>query len=99
MIKHIVMFRFRDNVSLETRKEVADNFKKGIEHLPQEIPYIRKVIVGFNINTSEQWHICLESSFDTLNDVKNYSVHPAHRTVALELMKYVGERACVDFEQ
>lgn len=93
------MFKFRDDVSSEIRKKVAENFKKGIERLPQEIPFICEVFVGFNINVSEQWHICLESAFDTLDDVKNYSTHPAHRAVALELMKYIGERACVDFER
>lgn len=99
MIKHVVMFRFRDDVSLETQKKAACDFKNSIERLPEVIPFIRTVFVGLNVNAAEPWHICLESQFDTLDDVKAYASHPAHKAVASELMKYVGERACVDFEQ
>ncbi len=97
-MKHIVMFKFRDDVSADVRQAAREAFKKGIEALPATIPFIRSVHVGFNANPAEKWDICLDSSFDSLDDVKAYSVHPAHKAVASELMKHVGERACVDFE-
>ncbi len=97
-MKHIVMFKFRDDVSADVRQVAREAFKKGIEALPATIPFIRSVHVGFNANPAEKWDICLDSSFDSLDDVKAYSVHPAHKAVASELMKHVGERACVDFE-
>ena len=53
--------------------------------------------VGLNLNPAEQWDICLISRFDTLDDVKSYSVHPAHKAVASALMQHIAERACVDF--
>lgn len=99
MTKHIVMFKFRDDVAAEVRLAAREAFKKGIEALPTTIPFIRKVHVGFNINENEKWDICLDSTFDNLEDVKAYSTHPAHKAVALELMKYIGERVCVDFEE
>ncbi len=92
------MFKFRDDVSADVRQAAREAFKKGIEALPATIPFIRSVHVGFNANPAEKWDICLDSSFDSLDDVKAYSVHPAHKAVASELMKHVGERACVDFE-
>ncbi len=98
MTKHIVMFKFRDDVTPEVRQVAREAFKKGIEALPATISFIRQVHVGFNINENEKWDICLDSTFDNLEDVKAYSVHPAHKAVALELMKHIGERACVDFE-
>ena len=33
MVKHIVMFRFKDDVDENTRKEVANSFRKGILEL------------------------------------------------------------------
>lgn len=98
MTKHIVMFKFRDDVAAEVRQSAREAFKKGIEALPATIPFIRNVKVGFNINEAEKWDICLDSLFDNLDDVKAYSIHPAHKAVASELMKHIGERACVDFE-
>lgn len=98
MIKHIVMFQFKADVPAETRNEAARQFKAGIEALPAIIPTIRAIKVGLNINPSEKWDICLESSFDSLEDVKTYGAHPAHKAVAVELMQHVAARACTDFE-
>ncbi len=98
MTQHIVMFKFRDDVPQATREIVQAAFKKGIEELPASISFIRSVHVGFNINPNEKWDICLTSTFDSLKDAKAYGAHPAHKAVALELMKHIAERACVDFE-
>lgn len=98
MTKHIVMFKFREDVPHEVRVSAREAFKKGIEALPSTIAFIRSVHVGFNVNEAEKWDICLDSVFDNLDDVKAYSVHPAHKAVASELMKHICERACVDFE-
>ena len=97
MIQHIVMFKFRADVPDALRTEAAAQFKAGIEALPAVIPFIREVKVGLNLNPAEQWDICLTSRFDTLDDVKSYSVHPAHKAVASALMQHIVERACVDF--
>lgn len=98
MTKHIVMFRFRDDVPAAVREKARQAFKQGIEALPASIPFIREVHVGFNINPAEKWDICLDSTFSSLDDVRAYSAHPDHKAVASELMKFIGERACVDFE-
>ena len=54
MVKHIVMFRFKDDVDENTRKEVANSFRKGILELKDVIPTIGNIEVGFNINPGEQ---------------------------------------------
>ena len=99
MTKHIVMFKFREDVPQNVRDEAAAAFKSGIESLPSVIDFIREVHVGFNVNTDEKWDICLEYSFDNLEDVRAYGSHPAHKAVGKALMQFVAERACVDFEQ
>ena len=96
-MQHIVMFKFRDDVPQAVRSQAATQFKRDIEALPSVIPTIRHIHVGVNINPAEQWDICLISRFDTLDDVKSYSVHPAHKAVASALMQHIAERACVDF--
>ena len=99
MTKHIVMFKFREDVPESVRSTAYATFKKGIEALPSVIDVIRYVHVGININTDEKWDICLESTFDSLDDVRTYANHPAHKVVGKELMQYIAQRACVDFEQ
>ncbi len=98
MIKHIVMFKLKDSLSVDEKRVCMEQFKAAIESLPQTIDFIRFIRVGFNVNPDETWDICLDSEFDSLEDVKRYAVHPAH-VAAASLLKDVREsRACADFE-
>lgn len=98
MKRHIVLFKFKAEITDEVRSSAFKAFKDGIESLPSVISFIREVSVGRNCNEAEKWDVCLYSVFDNLEDVKAYSVHPSHKAVATEFMKYIGERACVDYE-
>ena len=98
MVKHIVMFKLKETLSMEEKLDVMNRFKSAIEALPAKIDVIRKVFVGLNINEAEQWDICLESEFDSLDDVKLYAAHPAHVAAAGILKDAKQDRACVDYE-
>ena len=98
MVKHIVMFKLKETLSKEEKQEVGNKFKEAIEALPAQIDVIRRVFVGLNINEAEAWDICLESEFDTLEDVKFYATHPAHVAAAGLLKDAKADRACVDYE-
>ena len=98
MVKHIVMFKLKETLSMEEKLDVMNRFKSAIEAVPAKIDVIRKVFVGLNINEAEQWDICLESEFDSLEDVKLYAVHPDHVAAAGILKDAKLDRACVDYE-
>ena len=98
MVKHIVLFKLKETLSQEEKMTAILAFKKAIEALPTSISFIRKVFVGYNINSAEKWDICLESEFDTLEDVKAYAVHPEHVKAAGILKDVKADRACVDYE-
>jgi hypothetical protein len=97
MVKHIVFFKLKDALTPQEKAQVTRDFKVAIEALPAQIPFIRRVYVSGNINPAEQWDICLESEFDSLDDVKAYSAHPAHLAAAAILKEAKADRACVDF--
>ena len=98
MVKHIVLFKLKENLSQDEKLSVMKNFKAAIEALPSTIDYIRKIYVGLNMNADEKWDICLESEFDSLDDVRNYAVHPAHVAAAAIIKDAKQDRACVDYE-
>lgn len=98
MVKHIVLFKLKETLSKEEKWDVMNRFKAAIEALPTKIELIRKVFVGLNMNEAETWDICLESEFDTLNDVKFYAAHPDHVKAASILKDVKQDRACVDYE-
>lgn len=98
MVKHIVLFKLKDDAPADEKLAAMNNFKKAIEALPAKISVIRKVEVGLNMNPDEAWSIALYSEFDSLDDVKFYATHPDH-VVAGKLIADVKEsRACVDYE-
>ena len=98
MIKHIVLFKLKEEVSSTEKVEVMNKFKMSIEALPAIIPVIRKIEVGLNMNPLETWHIALYSEFDSLEDLKEYAAHPAHIEAAKLLANVKDERSCVDYE-
>lgn len=98
MVKHIVLFKLKDEVSADEKLAAMNNFKAAIEALPAKIPVIRKIEVGLNMNLGETWNIALYSEFDTLDDVKSYAVHPDHVAAGKLLATVKESRACVDYE-
>ena len=98
MIKHIVLFKLKDELSSNEKKTIATEFKNAIEALPAKIDVIRKVEVGLNINPNETWDIALYSEFDTMEDVKTYATHPDHVAAAGIIAHAKESRSCVDYQ-
>ncbi|WP_071145127.1 Dabb family protein [Bacteroides ihuae] len=98
MIKHIVLFKLKDEISIEKKLAVMNKFKGAIEALPATIPVIRMIEVGLNVNPAESWNIALSSEFDSLDDLKVYATHPDHVAAGAILAETKESRACVDYE-
>ena len=98
MVKHIVLFKLKDEVPETDKLVVMNKFKEAIEALPAKISVIRKIEVGLNMNPGESWHIALYSEFDNLDDVKFYATHPDHVAVGKIIAEAKESRSCVDYE-
>ncbi len=98
MVKHIVLFKLKDEVPEAEKLVVMNKFKEAIEALPAVIPVIRKIEVGLNTNPGETWYIALYSEFDNLDDVKFYATHPLHVAAGKIIAEAKESRACVDYE-
>ena len=98
MVKHIVLFKLKDEVPETDTLVVMNKFKEAIEALPAKISVIRKIEVGLNMNPGESWHIALYSEFDNLNDVKFYATHPDHVAAGKIIAEAKESRSCVDYE-
>ena len=98
MVKHIVLFKLKDEVPAEEKLVVMTKFKEAIEALPAKISVIRKVEVGLNMNPEEAFDIALNSEFDSLEDVNFYAKHPDHVAASGLLKDVKDSRACVDYE-
>ena len=98
MVKHIVLFKLKEELPATEKQAVMNQFKEAIEALPAKISVIRKIEVGLNVNPAEAWDIALYSEFDSLEDVKTYAVHPDHVAAGKLLDDVKVKSACVDYE-
>ena len=98
MVKHIVLFKLKDEVPETDKLVVMNKFKEAIEALPAKISVIRKIEVGLNMNPGESWHIALYSEFDNLDDVKFYATHPDHVAAGKIIAEAKESRSCIDYE-
>lgn len=90
------MFRFKGTP--EEKKEVAVRFAEALVQLPDEIPQLKSIEVGLNVNPTEKWDLVLTACAETLQDVAIYSAHPAHQAAVAIIAPYKEDRACVDYE-
>lgn len=94
MIKHIVMWKFKEN-----EQENMLLFRQKLLDLKGKIPQIRSMEVGININPSDRsFDAVLVSEFDSMEDLHSYSVNPLHVEVS-DFCKSIRTAAhSVDYE-
>ena len=82
MVKHIVMFDFKN----ENKKENLEKAKTMLEALLESIPSLKSMEVGMNFSQEERaMDLSLYSTFEDQAGLEAYAVHPAH----LEVVKFI----------
>jgi len=100
MIHHYVMIKLKPFSGKKERSKKAVEIKNALESLPALIEEIKYYEVGLNIIESERASdILLISSFESLEDLDTYRIHPEHKKV-LELIAENAEKVtAVDYEK
>ncbi len=98
MLKHIVMWQFKDEAEGRSKVENCLHIKALLEALPVKIPFIRSLEVGINAYTSAMaWDMVLVTEFESKADLDLYAVHPDHVQVSEYVGKVRSNRAVVDY--
>ena len=93
MVKHIVMWKFREGA-----EEKAEEFLSGLKALNGQIDVIRSMEVGKNELEKNDCGTVLIATFDSFEDLEKYKTDPRHVAVS-KLCKEIREsRHAVDFE-
>jgi len=99
MIQHIVMFKLRETMPAEQKDKNKWEMKRRLEALPGKIDVIRSMQAGINVKESERaFDVVLVSTFDNLDDLETYRVHPAHQEFVAYAAQIRETAASVDFE-
>jgi len=95
MIKHIVMWKFKDGVAEADKLEM----KRQLESLKGEVPSLVNIEVGLDVSCKEaSMDMVLYSEFQTAEDLTAYTGHSEHLKVVEFVKSLVCERAVVDYE-
>lgn len=98
MIKHIIIWNFRDDLSAEERSQYAKTIKKGLEGLLGVVDGLVDIKVRTEFLSSSNGDLMLDSTFKDEQSLKGYQTDPNHLKVAEIVRSVVSLRKCVDYE-
>ena len=98
MIRHIVMFRFKEEADGKSREENVLATKAMLDALPEKIPQILNSRTYINTEGAnpENAHLILISEFESLKTLEEYLVHPDHKAVGAFMRPLRESRAGID---
>lgn len=99
MVKHIILWQLKDELSDTEKAAVKAGIKEGLESLTGKIPGLVEVKVQTDALPSSNADVMLDTSFESAEALKGYSTHPEHVAVAnAKVRPYYKNRVCMDFE-
>ena len=100
MVKHIILWKLRSELSAEEKRKVSEYIKSGLEGLKGQVPGLVDIHVQIDGRLeSSNADIMLDSTLESPEALKGYAVHPAHVAVANGVVRPNTElRTCLDYE-
>lgn len=99
MVKHIILWQLKDELSDAEKQAAKQGIKEGLEGLAGKIPGLISIKVNINGLASSNADVMLDSTFTDEAALKAYAVHPEHVAVADgKVRPYTCLRTCLDYE-
>ncbi len=100
MVKHIILWQLKDELSPEDKVKVKRGIKEGLEGLLGKIEGLVNISVQTESLPSSNADLMLYSEFESADALSGYATHPEHVAVADEKVRpYTKTRLCLDFEE
>ena len=99
MLKHVIMFKFKDEFEGKTKAENIAKVAEMSRNLMGKIPTLRESATNLNcIPSPINYDLVIELAFDDQAGMQEFHVHPLH----MELVKFADAAAdgicAVDYE-
>lgn len=99
MVKHIILWQLKDELSPSEKEIRKQKIKESLESLPGKVPGLLELKVNINPLPSSNADLMLDSTMENVQALAGYAVHPEHVAVVnREVRPYVKQRLCIDFE-
>lgn len=99
MVKHIILWTLKPELSDTEKESVKKGIKEGLEGLKGKIPGLIDIKVNATGRlASSNADLMLDSTFESAEALAGYSKHPEHVAVADgKVRPYTAARSCLDF--
>ena len=99
MVKHVILWQLKDELSEEEKKNIKEGIKEGLEGLKGQVPGLLEITVHTEGLVSSNADVMLDSTLESEEALKGYATHPAHVAVAdTKVRPYTKTRVCLDYE-
>ena len=98
MVKHIVLWDFKEELNDEERSVAAINLKDTLEPLSSQIEGVVSLKVVINEMSGSTKEIALISEFVSEEALNAYQIHPLHVEAGKYVKTVTKDRVCFDFE-
>ena len=100
MVKHIILWTLKPELTEEEKKIVKEGIKAGLEGLKGKVPGLLDIKVHIDGRlSSSNADVMLDSTLESPEALKGYAQHPEHLAVANgKVRPYTMTRSCLDFE-
>lgn len=98
MVKHIIIWKLKEELTEDEKLAVKANIKEGLEGLAGRIPGLLEIRVNIEGLPSSNADLMLDSTFTDEEALNGYAVHPEHVAVANDKVRpYTAIRSCMDY--
>ena len=99
MIRHIVMWKFKDCAEGKSKEENMQIVQEKLYALVSIIPEIKRMEIGSDLTHSEaSMDLVLLTEFDNVDALRTYAEHPEHLLVSGYVRKVIDRRVVIDCE-
>lgn len=97
MVKHIVMWKLKDEIQAMDKEHILENMKTHLENLRDEVEGLMSINVNIYPLSTSTVDVMLTSLHMDEEALKAYANNPKHVEVAEMFVKpYVCSRTCMD---
>ena len=100
MVKHIILWKLKENLVGEEKRSVLENMKRELEALAGVVPGLVSIKIVIDKFESSSADAMLDSTFESAEAIAVYQKHPAHVKAADTYVRpFVDVRVCMDYAE
>lgn len=100
MIKHMILWKLKENYGNEEKRTILENMKRELEALAGVVPGLISIRIVIDRLPSSNADAMLDSTLESEAALAGYQAHPAHVRAADSYVRPFTEvRLCIDYAE